>query len=290
MSRKKIEQDQMSEYDPASITEPIPVSAPVPEPSLPTIPVPAPLVKKDTAWSGIEGFEGLESDMLQIPRIKLLQALSPEVLEHGLTAGSFCNSVTSELIGNANKGKEGTSLIVTPIMIAPRSRILFRDLKDGAGVLCKSVDGKYGIGEPGGHCRNCKFSQWTDKEPPECIELLNIFVTIDGSDLPIPLVLSFGKTNIKAGKQFINLIALKQQSPWNFKYRLTSKFTEKDEYRYFTLTVFPSGECRFEDKEKYREMYSLLKTVSYQVDYDDFEDVSAVMETDKAAETHKDVF
>jgi len=222
-------------------------------------------------FSEIEGMEGLEMDMLQIPRLKLLQALSEEVSEFSFPAGSFVNSVTKELVGDPAKGKDGVELEIVVVLIAPRTRIYLRGLDDGGGNLCRTIDGKTGVGEPGGNCKTCIHSQWSSDQPPACTDMINVFILAKGYDLPVPLSLGFGKTNNKAGRQLVNFLAMKQVNPWMFTYKVKSKFTEKDQYKYYTLQVSPAGKTSEEYQEIARTMYQLMKTTAYQVDYSDIE-------------------
>ena len=218
----------------------------------------------------IEGMEGIEQDMLLIPRIKLIQALSAEVMEEDIKAGSFSDSVLKQVIA-ASKGKEGAEISIVPVQVTTRSRIWFKGLDDGGGILCRADNGKIGVGEPGGSCHPCPMAQWQTGEKgerlsPRCTEFLNLFVIVEGYESATPLVLSFSKTNIAAGRQLINFIYSKRVSPWNFKYKLSSKFEDNGEFKYWTMKVSGDGIPDPELKATAENYYRMLKDVQHVVD------------------------
>jgi len=66
---------------------------------------------------------------------------------------------------------------------------------------CVSVDGKTGIGNPGGNCATCPKSQFgNDGEAPSCRLRTEIYVLVPGALLPIVLV--FSPANNKVWSEF----------------------------------------------------------------------------------------
>lgn len=231
--------------------------------------------KKDTGivkYTEIEGLEGIEQDMLVIPRLKLVQGLSEEVTENDVKPGSICNSVTKEVVSSIPKtAKEGASLNIIPVMVSKKTRMLFKDIEEGGGILCQSIGGKIGEGDPGGNCFECVKSKWNNGEAPECIEFYNVFCLIEGVNYPVPFVASFGKLNLKAGRQLINFLVSKQDVPWKFKYTLSSVFTENDKGKFYVFKVSPAGKSSNKEIELGKEMYDLIKTAETVIDYSDIE-------------------
>ena len=236
----------------------------------------------------IPGLEGIESDMIMIPRLKLVQKMSEEVDEYEYKPGSLINSVDKEVIMEFSKSSENT-ITVIPVKVF-RNRIKFIPVDDGGGMTCQAQDGKNGVGDPGGKCMMCPHSQWQKDEkenlPPACTEFLNVFVLVRGYDFIFPLVLSFGKTSYKTGKKFINLFLMAsqrtQKSPWHLAYKLGVKPETSDAGTYHVFTIAPGGKSDDEEILTAENAYKFLMETEVQVhtDIDMAKDESSVEEPD----------
>ena len=216
----------------------------------------------------IPGLENIDREMLIIPRIKLVQALSTEVSEYEIPAGSLINSLTKDVYA-----KKEQELLIVPLMVN-RSRILFPPIGEATGFLCRSFDGFIGQGEPGGECISCPKNKWSTKgEPPDCTEYLNVAVMpiVNDEVEPMPLILSFGRTSFGTGRQFINLMYNRRESPWNFSYALWTKFEKNDKGNFFVLKVKPSGKAPENLVSMMEASYNMLKTTAYEVHMDEEE-------------------
>ena len=91
-----------------------------------------------------KGLENLSQGDYEMPRLKLLQGISPELLEKdGLKAGWFYHTLTEDRVG------ENNGLRVVPIYIDKRY-VLWRPRHDGGGILARADDGVHwnpGVGE-----------------------------------------------------------------------------------------------------------------------------------------------
>lgn len=225
----------------------------------------------------IPGLEGVEQDMLMIPRLKLVQKMSVET-DMGIDPGAIVNSVTKDVVGKPSKQKDGdvaSTIIIMPIL-NNKTRLLFKQIKEGGGLACRSIDGKIGIGQPGGVCSNCPANQWGDNnEPPDCTELLNVYCVVRDYDSPIPIVVSFGRTSSNAGKQLINFFYMdarrNQVSPWNFAYELKSVKMKNDKGTFYVYQVKPAGKATPEEVEIGAEYYRLIKSVATTIHEDENE-------------------
>lgn len=221
----------------------------------------------------IPGLEGVEQDLLIIPRLKLVQKNSVEVDDEIAKPGQIVNSVTKDVIG-----KKDEPLLLIPVLNT-RSRILFRPFDEGGGLLCQSSDGKNGTGEPGGICASCPENQWKNEGKknisPNCTELLNIFCIVRGYDFPIPLTASFGRTSMGAGKQLVNFFwadaQKNQKSPWNFVYELKTEMTENEYGKFYVFKAAPGGKATKDEIEKGGLFYNLIKSTTIQVHEDEEE-------------------
>jgi len=218
--------------------------------------------------SKIPGLEGVTQDMLVIPRLKLIQKISKEV-DLGVKPGSLVNSVTKDVVSTDKK-----PAVVIPIL-NNITRLYFKPMKEGGGLLCRSFNGKAGAGDPGGNCLACPNHNWDDDNPPICTELLNIFCMVRGYELPIPLTLSFGRTSAKAGRQFVNLFYMQslqsQRSPWNFAFAIKTEIMSNDKGTFYVLKVDPAGEATAKEIAKGDLFYNLLKISQVQIHEDEEE-------------------
>jgi hypothetical protein len=217
----------------------------------------------------IAGLEGVTPDMLVVPRIKLVQKMSVET-DLDISPGTLVNSVTKEVIVDKKK-----PLTIIPI-INTITRLLFRPMKEGGGIVCRSFDGKNGVGAPGGNCMACPKARWAGTIPPECTDLLNVFVMVRGYDHPIPITLSFGRSSAKAGKQLVNLFYMQslktQKSPWHFAYDVKPQEVENDKGKFWIFgTVTGAGEAKKNEIEQGELMYNLLKISQVQIHEDENE-------------------
>ena len=115
----------------------------------------------DTAYAPIQtdwdsDHDDEEEEVAWFPRLKLLQATSPEVKNDGEPEGSFIVDGYASL---------GDKITIIPFATS-NTRILF-DQEDQE-VLCQSTNGKEGIGNPGGDCTTCDLAQWHDNVKPKC--------------------------------------------------------------------------------------------------------------------------
>lgn len=215
----------------------------------------------------IPGLEGVEPEMLVIPRIKLVQKTSHEVDELEIKPGSLINSMTKDIL--AEFKKDGTVIKIIPIL-SGRSRIRFAPVgSDGQGILCRSYDGKIGQGDPGGNCLTCKYSKWWNNEAPECTDFINVFCIVRDYVLPIPIVATFGKTSYNAGKQLVNFFYMDAQRtqlpPWNFAYELGVKAITNDKGSFYVFTIKPAGKATAEEVKLGEQMYQLIKSVKIEI-------------------------
>ena len=149
------------------------------------------------------GLEEMDMELIQIPRIKLVQKTSEEV-DDGVPFLSLINSVTKEII--VEGGKSGAEIEIIPLKYQA-SRLYFTPIDEGGGLLCRSDDGITGIGEPSGTCSRCSLKDFTpDGKPPSCDRLANFFCIVRGYESPLPLVISFAKSSAKEGKKLYNIL------------------------------------------------------------------------------------
>lgn len=191
---------------------------------------------QDTSVStAVKPARGLEnrtdqSDLI-LPRAKKIEAMSPEMqdedcVKSGVMPGKIINSITKEVLPekfipvfyfkhwirfNANKMGE-------------------RGWVDGFGprdIVYITQDAK----DP----RLAKDAAWDGDLPPVTMTFLNFLSVFEGQEVPV--ILSFGGTNYKAGKTLLSLATFKGGDLFSNKYRLTTKKVDGDKGTYFVLNV-----------------------------------------------------
>ena len=237
----------------------------------------------------IPGLEGVTQDLLIIPRLKLVQKNSVEIDNELAKPGQVVNSVTKEVI---LRGKE-------PIVIIPikntKSRLLFRPMGEGGGLLCQSFDGMTGQGAPGGNCLECPKAKWPEDRSkstsPECADYINVFCVVRGYDFPIPLTGAFGKTSMGAGKQLVNFFwadsQKAQKSPWNFAYELNTIPSENEKGKFYIFKIAPGGKATKDEIEKGELFYNLITSTQIEIHEDEDEMKAEAEKMQKAKKAQK---
>ncbi|NOY61009.1 MAG: hypothetical protein GXO75_19030 [Calditrichaeota bacterium] len=215
----------------------------------------------------IPGLEDFGQEDLIVPRLKVLQGLSAEVADGIAPMGSIVNSLTKDVVAKVKDKK--AEIEVIPIKYG-KYRLRFAARELGGQILCRSNDAKTGEGDPGGDCATCPFAKWGKDETgknkaPECTLILNVLAMVRGYDFPIPIAVPFARTSMPAGRQFANLMFMRQRPVWEFAYKLATKFENKKQGQYYIWEVKPAGESTKQEQEQARGFYEMLKTVTVQV-------------------------
>lgn len=228
------------------------------------------------------GFEDEDSDDMIIPRIKVVQTLSPERKEKLADEGDIINSLTKEKLN----GKK----FIPVFKFA--SNILWKDRSEGGGIACHARDGRIGVVSNGtqlacAQCRKCEFDNTkTGKEAlPTCTKYINFFGFFEGDRMPI--ILSFAKTNYKEGKKLYSLAKVTMQNMWNFGYALDAKIQAKNGNEWYIIDVTPAGPTSDEDRAFGMELFKSFRTSNLMYDMDENAagttntvDTSKVIDTD----------
>lgn len=85
---------------------------------------------------------------------------------------------------------------------------------DNTAPLCSSVDGKHGIGEPGGSCAVCALNQYgtaAEGRGKACKNMRSLYLLQSGECVPIQI--SLPPTSLKPFKNFINQAFLLRRRP-----------------------------------------------------------------------------
>lgn len=169
---------------------------------------------------------GISSKDLELPRVNILQALSPDVIEDPaeFKPGTIINSITKEIL---------------PPKFIPLFAFKQYAKFDEDGKLDWSTMDKTDV-------RVEEGLVWTKDDkgesvPPEVTEFLNVLCVFE-DDTEMPLILSFKKSSLKLGRQFLTLIALKGSGHGQW-YSLATKQKQDGQKNYFVPKVVPSKDA-----------------------------------------------
>lgn len=211
------------------------------------------------------GTENLGAGDVEVPRVKLMQALSPELEEYGdLKQGEFFHTLA--------EAKLGKTVRITPIYTDQRF-VLWRPRDSGGGILARADDGIHWSPPNGVYAVDLKggakvvwrtaptvaasgLDKWGSynpadaNSPPAATRMFNVVITLpDYPDLP-PAVLTLQRASIKVARRFLGKLKITRapsfglifemaatedhnnagQKFWNYSFKAAGMIQEKDEY------------------------------------------------------------
>jgi hypothetical protein len=145
------------------------------------------------------GMEEVRTQDLVLPRMLLMQAMSPEVADTGkFKAGDLVDQLEGALI--AESGKPVKMMVIKHFL----QWIRWRDRKEGGGVIESQYDPNSDL------AKEFASYDWRDKDKKkDIVEYHNFVIILPEVDPNKMLVVSCGKTNHKHGKNLITKIKMR---------------------------------------------------------------------------------
>jgi hypothetical protein len=195
------------------------------------------LATKTHTKVGGKGFENLSREDILLPRILLLQPMSPQVMEMDEKPGTLFLNLSNKSIGD--------KVMITPVLHY-RSRIKWVPKDDGGGIDCSAQDAKTpSTNKYAENCAACKYKDWDDtkkdkkEQAPECTMYDNFVVLVnDGNE---PVILSMAKSQAKVAKKFYSMMVIKGGDMFDYTYSLTVVKEKKDDKTFFNFSVADTG-------------------------------------------------
>ena len=216
------------------------------------------------------GFEDDDANDMIIPRVKVIQTLSPERKDKIANEGDIINSLTKEKLN----GK-----VFIPVFKF-NNNIWWKDRSEGGGIRCIARDGKIGIRSDGttlvcASCKRCEFDNTKQgKESlPTCTKYINFFGFFAGERMPI--ILSFAKTSYNEGKKLYSLAKVTMQNMWNYGYTLNEKLQAKGGNEWYICVPTPAGPTDESDREFGLSLYKMYRSSIQNIEYDMEDNTSA---------------
>lgn len=189
------------------------------------------------------GFEDEEADDVIIPRVKVIQTLSPERKDKIAEEGDIINSLTKEKLNGKN---------FIPVFKF-NNNVWWKPRSEGGGIQCMARDGRVGRTSDDKvmmcqQCRRCEFdNSKTGKDAlPVCTKYINFFGFFEGERSPI--ILSFSKTCYNEGKKLYSLAKVTMQNMWNYSYTMTEKLMAKGGNEWYVPVMSAAGPTSEEDR------------------------------------------
>ena len=170
-----------------------------------------------TQVQGPTGIAGnITTSDLRLPRVALLQALSPMVTADQAKAGQFINSLTQEVLVEP--------VVFTPVFIF-KNVIKYRPRTEGGGIIYKTMDFTPEV---------VKDVSWDGTNKPVATQFINAVTLVQGQD--IPLIISFCNTSFKTGQDLLTLVQLSGQA-WKYNYILEANKVSNSKGTFYVLRV-----------------------------------------------------
>lgn len=221
-----------------------------------------------------QGVESLSSQDVEIPRLQLLQALSPQVQEADFKQGEFFHTVAEESLG-----KE----VDLTIVYVNKTYILWRPRKSGGGILARSMDGIHwvpGDGKFDVTLDNKKQVTWNTKptvaasglaewgtqdpgdpsSPPAATAMYNLVVMIPNHPEYSPCVITLQRSAIKVARRLMGKLKISQAPSFGLRFRMQSVKDSSQEGEFWNYKFTGIGLVEEEDQFKlYETMYERFK-------------------------------
>jgi len=247
---------------------------PAPLPSAAVVSLPA-FMRQDADL----GKENIGKDDIEIPRLKLMQGLSPELMEYdGLKAGYFFHPAAEFIFDGPFRA--------VPIFMDQRY-ILWRPRDAGGGILARADDGVHWSPaggdftvqldkKDGGHTVKWKLAptvaqsglaNWgtmnpaDPNSPPAATLMYNFLLAFPDEPDLMPAVLSFQRSSIKMGRRF-NTKLKTVRAPifgtiWEFR---SAEDHNNSGQTFFNIDVKSAG--LVEDQDQYSQYRAMYETFS----------------------------
>jgi hypothetical protein len=183
------------------------------------------------------GLDQVDATKMTMPRIAICQDGTPHRKKtnaayiEGLEEGDIFNTLSRRIYGR--------SISIIPLWFY-NSRIFFKDIDQGGGILCQAPDGKSCQLNNGGHCLHNVWG--VNGEPPECTELYNFPCLVLLPNEPAEFaVLSLKSTMIRAAKDLNSLARQRKRDIFAGVYLVSSVPDNKKGKDFFNIMIVNNG-------------------------------------------------
>tara|TARA_R100001594_G_scaffold33685_6_gene62456 strand:+ start:1389 stop:2195 length:807 start_codon:yes stop_codon:yes gene_type:complete len=239
--------------------------------------------------------EGVEdtSDLAVVPRVKLLQALSPEVSEGDEKGGHFYHTIAEQSMGS--------EVMMIPLLVT-KSVILWRPRRDGGGILARADDGihwdrpdqefdvkldsgKQVVWYTGKSVQQSGLSQFGSSDPdddnskPAATLNINIVSWFPDEPAMSPAIISLSKASLGVGKKFVSKLGISRLPTWSRIFKMSSYKHDHASGTFFDYKFEGAGTIDEDTAPEMRSMYQYFRTKGVTTrEEDDMDTVTDVSE------------
>lgn len=205
-------------------------------------------VQAPEVYTGPTGLaDSITSKDLRLPRVALLQSLSPQVQSEGdkYKPGMFIDTLTQDILPSP--------INFTPVFIF-KNVIKWKPRAEGGGIVYKTLNPTP---------EQLRETQFDGNNKPTADMYINAVCKVQGMETP--LIISFCKTNFKAGQDLITLATLSGYA-WKFNYMLESVKVTNTKGTFYVMRVKRGG-LNASPTESV-ELYEQVKSMTIETDYE----------------------
>jgi hypothetical protein len=198
------------------------------------------------------GPTGMASNITQedmrLPRISLIQAMSPSAQDGTHKSGDLVNTLTQEVLASP--------VILIPCFVF-KNVIKWRPRSEGGGIIYRTTTITDEVK---------RDLAWVGDQKPSATAFINAVCLVDGQG-DMPLIVSFCNTSYKTGQDLATLTALKRPA-WRYQYELTAKKTTNTKGTFHVFSVKLGKPSTPEQMKAAEELYNQVKDMSIDTDYE----------------------
>lgn len=201
----------------------------------------------------VPGQENVRARDILIPRLVLLQALSPDVVEGNNDAGEILNSISEEIVIEKDVKKE-----FIPIYHY-LEWIHWNDRDQGGGIHDRSLDPDGQLAQMSN--KMVKHTTNDGKEIFTVTEYHNFVCIFIEDEKPELIVISCAKSNIKHAKKFLGLIRMRGRFPmYAGKYCVQATIeTNQQNQKYYVYKFINAGWAPKDKINELEKMYLMMR-------------------------------
>lgn len=223
-----------------------------------------------------EGTELISAQDVEVPRLQLLQSLSPQVVEGDEVAGVFYHSIAEEALDK--------NLKIIPVWTDIRY-ILWRPRHDGGGILARSDDGKTwqpanakfevnlykgqkktAIWDTKNSVQESGLTAWGSYDPeneesqPAATKMYNIVAYLPDYPEYSPCVITLQRGAVRVARKFMGKLKLSQAPSYGQIFNVNTVVENTGEGDFYNPTFERAGFVQ--DEALFKELKEMYETFS----------------------------
>jgi hypothetical protein len=203
-------------------------------------------VKKTQETAVYEGPTGIASNItsedLRLPRITLIQAMSPTAQDGTHKSGDLINTLTQEVL-------------TQPVKIIPcfifKNVIKWRPRSEGGGIIYRTTNITEEVK---------KDLAWVGDQKPLATAFINAVCLVEGQG-DMPVLVSFCNTSYKAGQDLATLTTLKRPA-WKQLYELSARKVTNTKGTFHVFNIKMGQAATPEQMKAAADLYENVKNMS----------------------------